>query len=87
METLQLNRLGEILKDRGIKNQWVADRLKITRASVHNYATNKHQPSLEVLYQLATLLQIPPSALLYDDLKVYPKDTARKQTRRKTKEE
>ena len=74
MAQLKLNRLGEILKDRGIKNQFVADKLKVTKASISNYVNNKHQPSLEVLYQIATILNISPTELLYPDLKVYPKE-------------
>ena len=73
MEPKRLNRLGEILKARGIKNQFVADKLGLTKASVSNYVTNKHQPSLETLYQIATLLDIPVTELLNPDLKIYLK--------------
>lgn len=78
MERKQLNRLGEILAAKGVKAVWVAEKLNLTKASVSNYVTNKHQPSLETLYQIATLLDIPVSDLLYDDLKIRPKDEPRK---------
>jgi putative transcriptional regulator len=73
-----LNRLSEVLKERGIKNQFIADKLKVTKASVSGWVTNAHQPSLEVLYQIATLLNLPVTELLYPDLKVYPKNEPRK---------
>ncbi len=73
MEPKRLNKIGEVLKERGIKNQWLADKLGMTKASVSNYVTNKHQPSLETLYQIATLLDIPVTELLNPDLKVFEK--------------
>lgn len=72
MESKKLNRLGEILKERGIKNQWVADKLYLTKASISNYVTNKHQPSLETLYEIATLLDIPVAELLNPEIRLYP---------------
>lgn len=77
-EQEKLNRLGEVLKERGVKNQFIADKLKVTKASVSNYVNNIHQPSLEVLYQIATILNIPVTELLYPDLKIFPKDEARR---------
>ena len=78
MTEKRLNRLGEILAAKGVKSVWVADRLNLTKATVSHYVTNKHQPSLEVLYQLATLLNLKVSDLLYDDLKIQPKEEPRK---------
>jgi transcriptional regulator with XRE-family HTH domain len=79
MKTVEkLNRLGEVLKERGIKNQFIADKLKVTKGSVSNYVNNVHQPSLEVLYQIATILNISVTELLYPDLKIFPKDEPRK---------
>ena len=74
----KLNRLGEVLHERGVKNQFIADKLKVTKTSVSNYVNNIHQPSIEVLYQIATILNIPVTELLYPDLKIYPKDEPRR---------
>jgi putative transcriptional regulator len=69
-----LNMLGEILKEKGIKNQFLADRLNITKASVSNYVNNVHQPSIRVLYQIATILNINVTDLLNPDLTILPKE-------------
>ena len=70
--------MDEILQERGIKNQFIADKLQLTKASVSNYVTNSHQPSLETLYQIATLLDISVTQLLYPEMKVYPKSEPRR---------
>ena len=80
-QKLKLNRLGEVLKERGIKNQFIANKLQLTKASISSYVTNTHQPSLETLYQIATLLKIPVTELLNPDLQIAPKDEPRKQNR------
>ena len=82
MATEKLNRLGIILKQRGIKNQFVADSLKVTKASVSGWVNNTHQPSLEVLYQIATLLNIKVTKLLDPDIKVYPREQPRRHKKR-----
>jgi len=85
-QKLMLNRLGEILKERGVKNQFLANKLHLTKTSISSYVTNTHQPSLETLYQIATLLNIPVTELLNPDMQVYPKDEPRKQKRPKKAE-
>lgn len=87
IEQEKLNRLGEVLKERGIKNQFIADKLKVTKASVSNYVNNIHQPSLEVLYQIATILNISITELVYPDLKILPKEEPRKHKTGKSKDE
>ena len=82
MEPKRLNRLGEILAAKGVKSVWIAEKLNLTKASVSNYVTNKHQPSLETLYQIATLLEIPVTELLNPEIKAYPKDEPRKYKKR-----
>jgi len=83
----KLNRLDEVLKERGIKNQFLVEKLKVTKATVSGWVTNTHQPSVEVLYQIATLLNIKITDLLYSDLKLYPKEEPRKHKKKDTNEE
>ena len=78
MKNENLNRIGIVLRERGIKNQHIADKLKITKTSVSNYVNNVHQPSLEVLYQIATLINVPITELLCPEVKVLPKEQPRK---------
>lgn len=85
MEREKLNRIGVVLAERGIKSQFIADKLKVTKASVSGWVTNSHQPSLEILYQIATLINIDVTLLLNPDINVYPKVEPQKRPNKKKK--
>ncbi len=53
-----MNRIKEVLEDKGIKQIWLADKLGKSFSIVNAYVCNRRQPSLEVLYQIANLLQV-----------------------------
>jgi transcriptional regulator with XRE-family HTH domain len=73
----KLNLLGDILKKRGIKSQFVAENLNVSKATVSGWVTNTHQPSVEALYQLAALLNIGVRQLLNPDVKLNTKENQR----------
>ena len=53
-----MNRIKEVLKAKGIKQVWLAERLGKSYNMVNGYVSNKRQPSIEVLYEIAKLLQV-----------------------------
>ena len=59
-----MNRIKEVLKDKGIKQVWLAERLGKSYNMVNGYVTNKRQPSIEVLYEISKLLQVDAKELL-----------------------
>ena len=59
-----MNRIKEVLEHKGIKQIWLAGRLKKSYNMVHSYAQNKRQPSLEVLYEIAEILNVDIKELL-----------------------
>ena len=59
-----MNRIKEVLKDKGIKQTWLSERLGKSYNIVNGYVTNKRQPSIEVLYEIAKLLQVDAIELL-----------------------
>ncbi|MBP5996106.1 MAG: helix-turn-helix transcriptional regulator [Crocinitomicaceae bacterium] len=59
-----MNRIKEVLKDKGIKQVWLAERLGKSYNMVNGYVSNKRQPSIEVLYEIAKLLQVDAKELL-----------------------
>ena len=59
-----MNRIKEVLKDKGIKQVWLAERLGKSYNMVNGYVTNKRQPSIEVLYEIAKILQVDAKELL-----------------------
>ena len=61
-----MNRIKEVLNERGIKQTWLADRLGKSFNMVNSYAQNRRQPPIDVLYRIAELLDMEAKDLLVD---------------------
>lgn len=61
-----MNRIKEILEEKGIKQTWLADQLDKSYNMVNGYVQNRQQPRLEVLYEIARILNVRPKDLLKD---------------------
>ena len=66
-----MNRIKEMLEEKGIKQTWLAEQLGKSYNMVNGYVQNRQQPRLEVLYEIAAILNIEVTELL-----VKPKDNA-----------
>ena len=64
-----MNRIKEILEEKGIKQVWLAERLGKSYNIVNGYVQNRSQPSLEVLYRIAEILDVDVKDLLISDEK------------------
>ncbi|WP_460219331.1 helix-turn-helix transcriptional regulator [Psychroserpens sp. MEBiC05023] len=61
-----MNRIKEVLKDKGITQTWLAKQMDKSYNTVNEYARNKRQPSLEDLYEIAEILNVSAKDLLID---------------------
>ena len=59
-----MNKIKEILKTKGIKQTWLADRLGKSYNMVNGYVQNRRQPCLEDLYKISEILDIDIKELL-----------------------
>jgi transcriptional regulator with XRE-family HTH domain len=59
-----MNRIKEVLEDKGIKQKWLAGKLGKSYNMVNSYVQNRKQPRLEVLYDIAEILEIGVKDLL-----------------------
>lgn len=59
-----MNRIKAVLEQKGIKQVWLADQLGKSYNMVNSYVQNRRQPSLEILNQIATILQVDIKDLL-----------------------
>lgn len=59
-----MNRIKDVLSEKGIKQTWLAEKLGKSFKIVNAYACNRKQPSLETLFQIAEILQINPKDLI-----------------------
>lgn len=61
-----MNRIKEVLDEKGIKQTWLAEKLGKSYNMVNSYAQNRRQPSLEDLYKIAEILNVEAKELLTD---------------------
>lgn len=61
-----MNRIKEVLEEKGIKQKWLADQLGKSYNMVNGYVQNRQQPRLEVLYQIARVLNVQVKDLLVE---------------------
>lgn len=58
------NRIKEVIEERGIKQTWLAERLGKSFCIVNSYVCNRRQPSLDVLLEIAKILDIATKELI-----------------------
>lgn len=59
-----MNRIKVVLEEKGIKQVWLAEQLGKSFNTVNGYVQNRAQPSLEVLFKIATILNVEPKDLI-----------------------
>ena len=60
-----LNRLKVVLADKKRTNKWLAEQLGKDPATVSKWCTNKCQPTVEMLYEIAKCLDVDVKTLLW----------------------
>ncbi|VXB70828.1 Helix-turn-helix [Flavobacterium sp. 9AF] len=66
-----MNRIKEVLEEKGIKQTWLAEQLGKSYNMVNGYVQNRQQPRLEVLYEIANILNIDVKELLKTNEEIY----------------
>ena len=61
-----MNRIKEVLEEKGIKQTWLAKKLGKSYNMVNGYVQNRQQPRLEVLYEIAKILDVEVRELLIE---------------------
>ena len=61
-----MNRIKEVLEEKGIKQKWLAEKLGKSYNMVNGYVQNRQQPRLEVLYEIARILEVEAKNLLVE---------------------
>lgn len=59
-----MNRIREVLEEKGIKQIWLASKLDKSYNMVNSYVQNRRQPSLEVLNKIAEVLDVDVRILI-----------------------
>lgn len=59
-----MNRIKEVLEEKGIKQTWLAEKLGKSYNMVNSYVQNRRQPSLKILNQISEILNVDIRDLL-----------------------
>jgi putative transcriptional regulator len=62
-----MNRIKEVMDEKGIKQTWLSEKLGKSYSQVNGYVQNRNQPRLEVLFQIARLLDVDVKELIVSD--------------------
>ena len=64
---MKLNRIRIILKEKGISQTWLAEKLGKSFSTVNSYVCNRSQPNLTTLLEIAQLLSVDMKDLITDN--------------------
>ncbi|ERM80914.1 transcriptional regulator [Rhodonellum psychrophilum GCM71 = DSM 17998] len=59
-----MNRIKEVLEQKGIKQTWLAEKLGKSYNMVNAYVQNRQQPRLETLLEIAVILDVDVKDLI-----------------------
>ena len=59
-----MNRIKEVLDEKGIKQKWLAEKLDKSYNIVNGYVLNRQQPRLEILMNIAEILDVDVQDLI-----------------------
>ena len=64
-----MNRIKEVLAEKGIKQKWLSEQINKSFNMVNEYVNNRRQPSLEVLFKIAEVLNVDVKDLINENKK------------------
>jgi len=62
-----MNRIKKVLEEKGIKQTWLAKKLGKSYNMVNGYVQNRQQPRLEILYEIAEILNVSVKDLIVEN--------------------
>lgn len=62
-----MNRIDYILTEKGITQVWLSKQINKSYNMVNGYCNNRRQPSIEILFKIAEVLNVNPSELINND--------------------
>jgi len=64
-----MNKIKDVLEKKGIKQIWLADQLGKSYNMVNSYVQNRQQPRLEILNEIAKILNVDVIELIVSSKK------------------
>ena len=64
------NNLKQIITNRGIKQNWLADQVGITKQTMSSLINNRYSTSIDIALKLSEILNIDIKDIFYNDEKL-----------------
>ena len=64
-----MNRIKEVLEEKGVTQTWLSEKLGKSYNMVNSYVQNRRQPSIEILFEIAKILKVDAKELLKSEMK------------------
>jgi putative transcriptional regulator len=68
-DLVRYNRLAEVLTEKDKTGKWLAEQLEKREETISAYCTQKFQPTIRTLFELADILEVDVRELLVPNLK------------------
>jgi len=62
-----MNRIKEVLIEKGISQKWLSEKLGKSYNMVNGYVQNRQQPRLEILFEIAKILTVDVKDLIKEE--------------------
>ncbi len=69
LQKLFMNRIKEVLQEKGIKQTWLAEKLGKSFNIVNDCCNNRRQPSLDLINKISEILEVENKELLKSNKK------------------
>jgi len=63
-QRFNMNKIKQVLEEKGLTQIWLAEKLGKSYNMVNSYAKNRRQPSIEVLFKIAEILDVEAKDLI-----------------------
>ena len=64
---MKLNRIKDVLDEKGISQTWLAKQVGKSFSTINSYACNRYQPDLETLLAIPKILQVDLKDLITNE--------------------
>lgn len=63
---MKYNRIKEVLREKGISQKWIAEKMGKHPITISKWSTNEDQPHLSTIFELADILKVSSIELIID---------------------
>jgi putative transcriptional regulator len=59
-----MNKIGSVLKEKGLKQRWLAEQLGMSTVTINTFVKNRRQPKIKTIIELCRILHVDINELI-----------------------